>query len=154
MQEESEPGFPSPFPTIAERKRVAAGNNLYAKIHLPGKPAVSNGTWDEVNQVTTWNRSINARESPGIPDLLYAIWFEPNQATQQKQFGKVVLEEWDLGFYAIWYAGLNEEERSTWNKFLGQLEPGNAVGKLKEFKGGEPFRKWADFLLNRLQPSN
>ena len=111
------------------------GHRLDVTLHLPGEPLETNGDWDEEGTVK-WRAEVSAPDEirASLPDVLFAVWAEPEVAFQTKHFGKVVLDENELGEYLMWKVALNEEQAREWDRFVKKLRPGpNLVTDLNAF---------------------
>ncbi len=93
-------------------------------LHLPRKPFVTNGKWDEEDGEVQWVRGM---ESSVLPVFVHAMWTQPNPEEQTRRFGRVLITDRDLSTYAIWLHSLNESETKQWNAMLGTLEASEGI---------------------------
>ncbi|MGB5627879.1 MAG: hypothetical protein WBM57_00810, partial [Woeseiaceae bacterium] len=98
---------------------------LRVVLHLPQKPVVTNGTWEEDGTVR-WRNSISSGGDLGdrLPDVFHAFWVQPAVEFQAKHFGKLVLNDEELLEHVGWYMALSPELAQEWNDFVTELEPG------------------------------
>ena len=103
------------------------GSSLSGEVHWTSiiAPITTNGRWNEEKQEVVWNATASAGCMP--PQMLYAIWTEPDEKFQQTHFGHIVLEGEHLGDYINWHASLDNARRAEWNAFLIDLQPGKEL---------------------------
>ena len=112
------------------------GEFLRVNLHIPKAPYSSNGEWDETG-VLQWRERL-ASGDPGtdsLPNTLFALWGEPNDAYQDEHFGRVVLDDENLDQYCQWRRELSKKQGREWDKFVKSLEPGEElIEALNDFK--------------------
>ncbi len=113
-------------------------DELVVKFTLPSgvEPLETNGKPDPKTRQIRWYGNIPGRSesyASYLPVLCYALWAEPNETVQKKQFGKLFLKGEDLRDYVGWYNALNPSEAKQWNTFLSSLTTEN-IDKLLEFR--------------------
>ncbi len=109
------------------------GDQLTVTLNLD-RPAISTNGENIDGQKLEWPAYLLPNgEMP--PRLLYAVWDEPNDLTQQLLFGGTVLSGERLLTYAMWYAGLSDAERTAWDEFLAGVSPGpDLLPRLRAFR--------------------
>jgi hypothetical protein len=104
------------------------GDRLVATLTTHVKPTVTNGQWNEEKGCVEWKRGIVGLERDegmgDFPDLLYAVWAEPDRAAQTRLMGKVALVDEDLYGYCLWRAGLPADKAEKWDTFVSSWAPG------------------------------
>ena len=113
------------------------GEVVAVKLKSRIKPFSTNGKWDAETEMVKWRQSVAVLQSNdvAIPMIAFALWSQPNEELQIKHFGRVVLDEFSLGQYCIWYHGLNESEAEQWGSFLATITPdANIKKKLDAFR--------------------
>ena len=85
------------------------------------EPLETNGQWTPARRSVSWQ----AHGSTGCqtPQMLYAIWVEPDEAEQTRHFGRVVLMGKRLRDYLEWRETLPEPRRLEWETFLSGIKP-------------------------------
>lgn len=113
-----------------------------------GRAAIlTNGRWSPGFEQIKWvDRALN-RE--GLPQIVYAVWDEPDDDWQTARFGSVVLRGDPLLQYCLWYHGLTASESGEWDAFVGALTPDAELGQaLREFRfSDEPASRGPDECL-------
>lgn len=115
--------FPSDFHVLADD-----GEFLRVDLHIPKEPYSSNGEWDD-SGVLQWRERL-ASGDPGtanLPNTLFALWSEANDSFQEEHFGRVVLDNENLGDYCQWRRELSKKRGRQWDKFVKSLEPGEEL---------------------------
>jgi len=102
-------------------------DQVEVRLACPDQPFSTNGKWDPQKKTVSWSARLFEHER--TPMLCFASWSTPNQAAQEKHFGRVILRGEELSRYVLWYRGLSGEEARQWDQFLAGLKPD---GKLKE----------------------
>jgi len=123
--------FPSDFQYIG-----GSGNFLRVDLHIPQAPYTSNGEWDEKG-VLRWRERLASDdpEDTSLPNSLFALWSEPDASFQQEHFGRVVLDNENLGDYCLWRRELSEKEGREWDRLVKSLQPGEElIQTLKDFR--------------------
>jgi hypothetical protein len=109
------------------------GDQLVATFTTHVRPMMTNGKWDEEKGCVEWKLGIpglESDESVGVtPDLLYAVWVEPDRAAQSRMMGKVALVKEDLYAYCLWRAGLPANKAEQWDTFVSSWTPGPELPK-------------------------
>jgi hypothetical protein len=101
------------------------------------QPLETNGAWDEEKRELSWDAQ--GRQGCETPQLLYAIWAEPDEAFQQQHFGRTMLEGEPLTKYVSWRAALSAAELREWDAFVAGLRPGeDLVTKLEKLRFATP----------------
>ena len=123
--------FPTEFHIFA-----GDGEFLRVDLHIPKAPYSSNGEWVD-SGVLQWRERL-ASDDPrtaSLPNTLFALWSEANDAFQEEHFGRVVLDDVNLGDYCQWRRELSKKQGREWDKFVKSLAPGEAlVLALSDFK--------------------
>ncbi len=128
---------------------VDDGEFLRVDLHLPNAPYSSNGEWDD-SGVLQWRERLAAGDAgtTSLPNTLFALWSEPNDAFQEEHFGRVVLDNENLEDYCQWRRELSKKRGREWDKFVKSLEPGDElIQALNDFtfKGEAGFAAvWAE----------
>ena len=105
--------------------------------HCPARPLETNGAWDEEKRELAWEAA--GRQGCETPQLLYAIWAEPDETFQNEHLGSVMLEGERLTKYVSWRVGLSAVQRREWDAFITGLRPSKDVlEELKEFRFSTP----------------
>ena len=124
------------------RSFITSGDRVNVSLDISQEPYRTNGEWEAEEKRVKWSQSIARRDDAGswhMPTVLYAFWSEPNEESQRKVFGKVVLRGKSLEDYVRWYLGLTEPERHQWDVFLSTLTPETVGAQLEQFRfEGEP----------------
>ncbi len=116
---------------------IGVSDKLTASLAVPSEPLYTNGKWYEDKKTIAWNAPVHNNELQA-PAICYALWVEPNENIQKKQFGKVFLNGKDLMTYIAWSKGLTVDEAAQWNGFLKTLTNKNIESLLEfKFKGDE-----------------
>lgn len=89
------------------------------------QPLRTNGVWDEHARELRWEA--RGRQGCETPQLLLAVWAEPDEPYQREHFGRVVLAGEPLYEYAGWRAGLSSAECVEWDAFVESLRPGSGL---------------------------
>jgi hypothetical protein len=102
-------------------------DQLTATMVASREPVATNGHWNSEEQKIEWTVAIEGYGSDkayaSLPDIVYAIWAEPQVVKQTELFGKVVLADEQLATYCLWRRGLTNEMASQWEEFLVTLSP-------------------------------
>lgn len=98
-------------------------------LHLPIKPFVTNGEWDEADGEVRWVREMG---SSVLPVFAHATWAQPDVEEQTRLFGRVLITGRDLSEYAMWLHSLNELETKQWNGMLGTLDAADGIDNVIE----------------------
>jgi hypothetical protein len=132
------------------------GEFLRVELHIPQAPFASNGEW-LASGVVRWHERLASGdpEDTSLPNSLFALWSEPAVSYQEEHFGRVVLDNEDLGDYCEWRRELSKKRGREWDRFLKSLQPGEAlIETLKEFKfKGEPESGAATSPSNEVRSS-
>ena len=99
-------------------------------------PALTNGTWDQKAGMIRWNRRISQRASTSqhpLPAVCYAVWSRPDERSQARHFGRVILRGGGLASYCAWQKTLTPVEAGAWGAFLAGLQPETAAVQLALF---------------------
>jgi hypothetical protein len=103
-------------------------------------PLETNGDWDEEKHELAWEAA--GRQGCETPQLLFAIWAEPDEEFQKEHLGSVMLAGEPLTKYLGWRAGLAPTELSEWDAFIAGLRPDQDVVKeLEQFQFATPTTK-------------
>jgi len=94
------------------------------------EPVESNGEWDAKEQHVAWVRELRG----SLPVILYAKWSTPNEAAQQKRFGRTILAGAPLADYTLWYQGLSPDQATEWDRFVATLNPLTWQDQLNDFQ--------------------
>ena len=115
--------FASDFHILADD-----GEFLRVDLHIPKAPYSSNGVWDGSGELQ-WRERLASGDARTIslPNTLFALWSEPNDTYQEEHFGRVVLDDENLGDYCLWRRGLSKKRGREWDKFVKSLEPGEEL---------------------------
>ena len=120
-----------------------AGDSEFLRVdlHIPRAPFASNGEW-VASGVVRWRERLASGdpEDTSLPNSLFALWSEPAVSYQEEHFGRVVLDNEDLGDFCEWRRELSKKRGREWDRFVKPLQPGAAlIETLKEFRfNGEP----------------
>jgi hypothetical protein len=126
--ERYDPLLPEIFGT-STRGRVVWQNSV--------QPLETNGTWNGEKRELSWEAK--GRQGCETPQLLYAVWAEPDEAFQNEHLGRVMLVGERLGEYVAWRAGLPAAQCRDWDTFVARLQPSEElVDRLKEFRFSTP----------------
>lgn len=115
------------------------GSSTRGRIVWQGRaqPLETNGTWDGEKRELSWEAK--GRQGCETPQLLYAIWAEPDEAFQNEHLGRVMLEGERLVEYVVWRAGLSAARCQEWDAFVTGLQPSEElVDRLKGFQFSAP----------------
>jgi hypothetical protein len=107
-----------------------AGDSLDVGLSSPEEPLATNGNWSAETQRIRWSRSIETRDAEASrtpPDVLYAVWTEPEPTYQAERFGDLVLDKEELVRYCTWRRALQDHEGAQWDRFLETLSPDSDV---------------------------
>lgn len=105
--------------------------------HCAVPPLETNGAWNEEKCELAWEAE--GRQGCETPQLLYAIWAEPDETFQNEHLGSVMLEGERLTKYVTWRAGLSAVQRREWDAFITGLRSSEGlVERLKEFRFSTP----------------
>jgi len=115
--------FPSDFHFLADD-----GKFLRVDLHIPKAPYSSNGEWVDTG-VLQWRERLASGDAGNVslPNTLFALWSEPNDTYQEEHFGRVVLDNENLGIYCQWRRELSKKRGRQWDKFVKSLEPGEEL---------------------------
>lgn len=110
-------------------------DELAATLRTTERPIATNGNWDPKRGLVTWSKRLAGSEGMDVaPEVAYAVWAEPNVASQEKQLRGVVLRDLELFDYCLWRNGLTMAEAAQWKKFLAELKPEDRITeRIKEF---------------------
>ena len=129
-------------PTLVAGIVGPTDDELVVKLALPSgvEPLETNGKPDPKTGQIQWYGNIpglnpgRGEPYPGyLPVLCYALWAEPNETLQKKQFGKLFLKGESLQDYVEWYHRLTPAAAKQWDTFLPSLTTEN-IDKLLEFR--------------------
>ncbi len=98
------------------------------KLHSGQKPYATNGQWDEEADAVDWSEKALRPNAP-LPVFCFALWSQPDREFQKTHFGKVLLGDWELAEYVVWYRGLGRKQADEWDRFIAGRKPG---GDLKQ----------------------
>jgi hypothetical protein len=116
---------------------LGAGTSGRVVWHCAIEPTYTNGTWQPDKGELQWDAE--GREGCDPPQMLFAVWAEPDEAFQKEHLGRVMLDGERLAKYGGWRAGLSATQRSEWDAFLASLRPDKDVlEKLKQFRFSTP----------------
>lgn len=105
---------------------------LRVSLACPVKPTSTNGTWSVEDRRVEWEWASFSRL--GNPLLRHAEWCVPDEAAQQRHFGRVVLAGEELGEYVAWRTSLTDDQGRRWDALLATLEAKvDAVAALSAF---------------------
>ena len=97
------------------------------------KPLCTNGTWDADDKELRWEG--RGRKGCWPPQVLFAVWAQPNASFQREHFGAVAVDGEALTLYVAWREVLTNAQRAQWDAFLDTLRPGkDLVKKLESFR--------------------
>lgn len=107
-------------------KLFSTDDHVTVRLSLPAEPVHTNGKWDEKSKQVVWESDLEqSNEEWRVPAFCYAEWTVPNEAVQQKLFGKVTLSGDELCQYCLWRAALGKKEAAEWDALLAGLQPGD-----------------------------
>ena len=139
--ENSNRAKPKPSPSDAVNEifpgysiNLFGGKNIGLKLKSVDEPIATNGKWDEESEALTWRDSV-AVQNPtdqSYPMFAYAIWANPNEPSQTKHFGRIVLTAEGLLQYSVWYAGLDDKEIDQWDSFLETITAGTPQSDVRK----------------------
>lgn len=115
-----------PLSTITSMNQIFGnGDRLEVALETETEPLWTNGEWNQPERKVVWSKGIEAADATGwhFPAMLYAIWSIPNETTQRRHFGDVILEGESLARYCLWYEGLSDEETRQWDEFVASWKP-------------------------------
>lgn len=96
-------------------------------------PLYTNGKWAETEKEVRWDA--RARVGCETPQVLFAIWAEPDEGFQREHFGAVVVRDHELYEYLNWRGGLSATERAAWDSFVADCRPGpDLIARLQAFR--------------------
>lgn len=123
-------------------------DRLTVKLVLPVEPNHTNGKWDETRRQVSWESGLpSSGQTMLLPVFCYASWSDPDEAFQKEHFGRMILRGDELLQYCVWRAGLAAGAGEAWDKFLGDLKPGDDLStKVDEFR--LPSESIENTLLN------
>ncbi len=116
---------------------LGPSDQVRVKLAAANEPFLTNGKWDAEEGGVLWSRGMpqSSEQTPGVPQVLFAVWSEPNEQLQRQRFGEIVLTGQSLGEYCFWYAGLSPAEAKEWNTFVASLKPGKElVRRMRTFR--------------------
>lgn len=131
-QDEFEEQYMSLMPEIL-------GTGTRGRIVWQGRaqPLETNGTWDGKERELSWDAE--GRQGCETPQLLYAIWAEPDKESQIEHFGRVMLEGERLVEYVAWRAGVSAAQCREWDAFIAGLQPSEELAdRLERFRFSAP----------------
>jgi hypothetical protein len=97
------------------------------------RPLQTNGAWNDETGELTWEA--RARQGCETPQLLLAVWAEPDKAYQREHLGRVVLDGESLYEYAGWRAALTSKQQAEWDAFVESLRPGPGLPeRIEQFR--------------------
>lgn len=105
------------------------------------EPLHTNGRWDANGGKVTWQNRMGERDRPGIflPPVCYALWAQPDAATQARHLGGTVLTGEELQSYCQWRASLSEAQGQEWDAAVAAMKGPGDLPKLQAFRfRGEP----------------
>lgn len=111
------------------------GSNTEGTVTWRGtsQPIYTNGNWDSEQGELSWQAV--GRQGCASPQLLFAIWAEPDREFQRARLGSVALSGVSLHDYVCWREELPVDKQTAWDAFVGSLRPGpDLVKKLKHFR--------------------
>lgn len=121
------------FATLIESGSSSEDDHLTVRLTLAAAPDHTNGKWDTARRQVVWEANLEAGESARrLPVFCYANWSRPDEAFQQKHFGRMILAGDELLKYCLWQGGLEKQRVAEWEKFLSGLQPGEALDKTLE----------------------
>ena len=92
------------------------------KLHSGQKPYATNGQWDDEADAVDWSKKPLRPNAP-LPVFCFALWSQPDREFQKTHFGKVLLGDWELAEYVVWYLGLEGKEVEEWDRFIAGCKP-------------------------------
>ncbi|MFO0828661.1 MAG: hypothetical protein U0572_11005 [Phycisphaerales bacterium] len=126
--------LPPPFgiDPMSKPKRTEADVHLRTGM----RPFAHNGKWDEASREVRFTSSFTeaSRRSTLFPPIYYAAWSEPDEATQERLFGGVILFGSDLAAYCMWRETLPPELGLRWESALDELERTGTTSSLVAFE--------------------
>jgi hypothetical protein len=100
-------------------------------------PVLTNGTWDEKAGAIRWNGRLGPRNGYGVdplPAMCYAVWARPDERSQTRHFGRVILREGAMASYCLWRKALTPDGARQWGAFVATLKPETAAAQLASFR--------------------
>jgi hypothetical protein len=108
-------------------------DHLAVRLSLPSPPDHSNGRWDAALKQVIWETDMEERgDAAHVPFTCYASWAKPDQESQTKHFGRVILTGEKLTQYCLWRSSQNEKDGGEWDAFVANLQPGDDLEKKLE----------------------
>ncbi|TWU58917.1 hypothetical protein Poly51_16970 [Rubripirellula tenax] len=110
-------------------------NHVEVTLHLLAEPLRTNGKWSDETKTVDWSARINTTT---LPTFTFATWVIPDEGTQTKHFGRVVLKGQLLANHVSFYQTLSADEAVRWQTMLDSIEsPSHAINVLRNFRFGE-----------------
>ena len=117
-------------------------------VRCPREPVATNGTWDAADGVVRWSGHLT--DTLLLPGLFYVVVAEPDEAAQQRIFGRCALEGQSLSQYVTWYRALSPPQAQQWDAFIQELtaqDDPSAAAQLFSFTGPAADPPFSDRLL-------
>ena len=97
------------------------------------EPTMTNGDYNAEYGTVRWSAA--GRKGCAPPQMLLAVWAEPNEEFQREHFGHGVLLGEALSEYVSWREELDAGQKGQWDEFVAGLTPGNDLqARLQNFR--------------------
>ena len=129
------------------------GPVIQIELHLTTRPYATNGIWND--GVVSWDEQLSSEDpvDADLPNVVYAMWSEPDAGYQAERFGLLVFDDERLRDHVLWRAGLSEKRRLEWDEFVETLRPDeNIFPALRAFSFSDerPHPTQSNGLLSRV----
>ncbi|HEY3244262.1 MAG TPA: hypothetical protein VGM03_13025 [Phycisphaerae bacterium] len=115
------------------------------------KPVTTNGKRDELAGELRWTARGTAASE--LPQVLLAVWAQPDEAFQQAHFGSVILSE-HLPAFNAWFNSLSPAESARWEEFVATLHPDSDLDERLENFRFKPAPPQAENQEQQPQPDH
>jgi hypothetical protein len=127
-------------------------SRLDIQLTLPVKPAITNGKWNAKDRTVKWNGKLTKRNEATtfLPEICYALWYEPDEKFQTARFGKTILSGKQLMNYCLWRNGLTADKAKLWDAKMMKFKPGDSLDEADSDKP-TPYTEGLGLLRDALK---
>ena len=115
-------------------------DDLGVSLALDVAPFETNGARDADGRLVRWNAALldPAKPPTRLPVFCFALWATPNEETQMRHFGRVLLDGKELLGYCLWENGLPPAAAQQLQDALRAARPDNYEQVLRAFRFSGP----------------